>query len=93
MLETALAASIGLRNNPDKEELIQFSEGDRIWILPDKQSGTVNGYESIENLPDDYWWVGEIVNCCYLPNGPADSQDANPVGFLEVAVSHMLTCH
>jgi len=87
----SLQAPLPLREpegDQDSQELIQFTRGDRIWVLPDKQSNTVpEGYAKVGDLPDSYWWIGEIVNCCYVPadNGPADSQDGNPIGFLEVA--------
>jgi len=80
-----MQAPFTLKNKPDKQEIIRFKIGDRIWILPDKQSGTIPaGCDKIEDLPDEYWWIGEVVNCCYLPHGDDTQGEQEHIGFLEV---------
>lgn len=68
--------------------MAQFSVGDRVWILPDKQSSLVPlGCTKIEDLPDQYWDVGEIVKCCVLADPHENNQSHSArIGFLEVAV-------
>jgi hypothetical protein len=81
---------LSLREESNRSESIQFAIGDKIWVLPDKASSTIpKNCGKIEDLPDEFWWVAEVVNCCYLKTPPADSQgDVSPFGFLEVVVSN-----
>jgi len=78
----SIQASLVPRKAQDPGKAITFhlSVGDRVWILPDKQSGTVpKEFTNPEELPDQYWNVGEIVNCCQIEDAAG-----SPIQFLEV---------
>lgn len=73
-------------------EKVKFRRGDKLWILPDPswlppQSRDVD----IEDLDDDLWWVGEVLDCCALDQ---TSQDENQnLGLLRVCVDFLLYCN
>lgn len=68
-----------------KNERVRFRRGDKIWILPDPQWLPPVSHEvEINELADDEWWVGEILDCCALDS---ESQQSGSLGLLRVAVS------
>lgn len=68
----------------DKQQLdITFKRGMKIFILPNPDDLPPQTHDiPIEDLDDNYWWVGEIVDCCHWKQ-----EGKEPFGFLEVAVS------
>jgi len=70
-----------------KNERVRFRRGDKIWILPDPQwLPPVSEEVAINELADDEWWVGEILDCCALDQ---DGQRPDSLGLLRVAVSRI----
>ena len=68
-----------------KEEKVRFRRGDKLWILPDPdwlppQTHDVN----IKDLDDEYWWVGEILDCCALDQ-TSQATESN-LGLLRICV-------
>jgi len=65
-----------------KNEKVRFRRGDKIWILPDpKELPDSTRDMDIDDLDDDYWWVGEILDCCALDQS---SQGSDNLGLLRI---------
>lgn len=75
-----------------KNEKVRFRRGDKIWILPDPEELPPSSHDvEIDDLDDDYWWVGEILDCCALDQS---SQGADNLGLLRIQVSRQgISCH
>ena len=63
------------------ETRLKFRTGDWIFVAPDPQYLPPRSDEiDLDQLPDEDWWVAEIVSCCSLPQ-PGDEPD---LGVLKV---------
>lgn len=59
-----------------KTEKVRFRRGDRIWILPDPETLPPQTRDvDIEDLEDEYWWVGEILDCCALDQESQETRE------------------